>query len=259
MSALDASPVVGRKLDSICVTYHRIHENSNGDFDSNGERWFLSALARRNLLQTVFDVGANHGNWASSVLAVNPRAIIHCFELCPPTYEKLSARFSTNQQIVLNAIGLSDSAGEIEVKYCREWDELSSMFEVVCSQNNETIKARVMRGMDYCADRGITGMDLLKVDVEGAEHLVLHGFGNLITPKVVPVIQFEYGMVNIVTKFLLRDYYAYFSDRGYKVGKLLPTSIRFREYRFEDDDFLGLNYIAASPEVAHLLEPNAAY
>jgi hypothetical protein len=67
------------------------------------------------------------------------------------------------------------------------------------------------------------------------------------------VVQFEYGLKNIVTKFLLRDFYAYFEARGYKVGKLFPTSVRFREYRFEDEDFLGPNYVAACPELVGLL------
>jgi hypothetical protein len=69
----------------------------------------------------------------------------------------------------------------------------------------------------------------------------------------VSVVQFEYGWGNIVTKFLLRDYYSYLEQRGYRIGKLFPESVRFREYRFQDEDFIGPNYVAASSEMAALL------
>jgi Methyltransferase FkbM domain len=127
------------------------------------------------------------------------------------------------------------------------------MFQVVLPQRVECLRGRVVRGADYCAEHGISTIDCLKIDVEGAEHLVLQGFGDLLTPNRIPVIQFEYGMVNIVTKFLLRDFYQLLEGRGYRVGKLFPRQVRFREYRFRDEDFLGPNYVAASADVAPLL------
>ncbi len=251
--ALNKLPRIGPKLDALCLEYHGIHENQGYDHHSNGEAWLLQTLARRNLLSLCFDVGANHGDWTAMVQAANPAASVHCFEVCPPTYEKLAARCSGKPGVRLNPTGLSDQPGAIQVKYCLDGDGLSSMFEVVCSQNIRTIDANVIRGLDYCRDAGISKIDFLKIDVEGAEHLVLQGFGDLLDPRRIPIVQFEYGMVNISTKFLLRDFHLLFEKRGYKVGKLFPTSVRFRDYRFEDEDFRGPNYIAAAPELASLL------
>lgn len=248
--SLNKLPGINQKIDSICTDFHRFRENLNYGHSSNGEQWLLEALAKQNLLSFCFDVGANHGNWTTLLLAENPEARVHCFELCQETYRKLAARFSADKRVILNSVGLSDHPGEIEVQYCLDSDGKSSMFEVICSRNVETNTAKVIRGIDYCAERDIGRIDFLKIDVEGAEHLVLNGFGELLTPRCVPVIQFEYGMVNIVTKFLLRDFYTFFESRGYKVGKLFPDFVRFREYRFQDEDFLGPNYIAADPEVA---------
>ncbi len=98
------------------------------------------------------------------------------------------------------------------------------------------------------AERNIAKIDLLKIDTEGAEHLVLRGFGDNLSPDRIPVIQFEYGLINISAKFLLRDFYAFFEARGYQVGKLMPAGVRFRSYQFEDEDFIGPNYVAAAPE-----------
>lgn len=255
---LRAFPKLRRKLDAICVEYHQIQENfSNYDPRSNGERWLLQSLARQNRLKTVFDVGANHGDWAALVLEANPAARIHCFEICPPTFQKLSARFAGQAaspgQIFLNPFGLSDAEGEIKIQYCPDEDGQTTIFEVLHPQKVEILSAKVVPGRTYCASHGIQAIDVLKLDVEGAEHLVLRGFGDWLTPDTVPVVQFEYGLVNITTKFLLKDFYSYFESRGYRVGKLFPASVRFREYAFTDEDFFGPNYVAASPRAAELL------
>jgi len=254
-SLLRSFPTLLKKIDSVCMEFHRIQENHSSDIAANGERWLVQTLAKRNRLKIVFDVGANHGDWAAEVLMANPAATIHCFEISPPTFQKLSTRLSPNKgNVLLNPFGLSEATGEIKIKHCPEGDGLTTMFDVVAGLKSEMIGARVARGEDYCVAHGIQTIDLLKIDVEGAEHLVLKGFGDALVSDKVPVVQFEYGMVNVLTKFLLRDFYQFFGDRGYKVGKLFPRSVRFCDYRFQDEDFLGPNYVAAVPELCGLLE-----
>lgn len=251
-------PRLRRKIEYIGTKYYEIQENWNYDIDYNGERWLAQTLAGQNLLRNVFDVGANLGDWAAMILETNPEAQVHCFEICPPLFKKLAGRFSgekwKDRKIYLNSYGLSDASSEIQIKYFPDGDAGGTQFEVMEPQKAETIAAKVLRGKDYCAKAGISSIDFLKMDVEGAEHLVLRGFDEIITPLNVPVVQFEYGMGNIVTKFLLKDFYEYFENRGYKVGKLFPQSVRFREYRFQDENFLGPNYVAASPSLAGLLK-----
>lgn len=45
------------------------------------------------------------------------------------------------------------------------------------------------RGDAYCQQHGIDRIDLPKIDVEGAEHLVMDGFGDMLSK--VGVIQWE--------------------------------------------------------------------
>ena len=251
-------PKLRRKVEHIGLKYHEIQENWDYDHNYNGERWLVQSLAGQDRLKTVFDVGANHGDWTAMILEANPEVKVHCFEICPPTFEKLAAHFSAknekNCNVILNAFGLSDSESEIKVNYLPEGDSGSTIIEVASPHRVKIIDAKVMRGQDYCTKNNIHSIDLLKIDVEGAEHLVLRGFEDMLTPAKVPVVQFEYGMGNILTKYLLRDFHAFFESRGYKVGKLFPTSVRFREYRLEDENFRGPNYVAASPEIAGLLK-----
>jgi len=60
------------------------------------------------------------------------------------------------------------------------------------------------------------------------------------------LVQFEYGRVNILTHFLLRDFYELFARFGYVVGKIYPDHVDFRSYDLGDEDFLGPNYFACS-------------
>lgn len=256
LSLINRIPAVSPALDKVCMYFHRLHENHNYEHDSNGERWLMDALAKKGKLDLCFDVGANRGDWVSLVLERNPSAKIHCFEACPPTYAKLANRLSGDDRVILNNIGLSDQFGKIQMNYCAEQDGLSSMFEVICSKNVETVSAEMIPAANYCIDNAISHIDFLKVDVEGADYLVMKGFADLLKPESIKLVQFEYGLVSIVTKFMLKDFHEYFESRGYVVGKLFPDHVRFRKYRFEDEDFLGPNYIAAAPELVPLLQGN---
>lgn len=250
---LQRYPLLSQSLDSLCIAIHRVNANFNYDHETNGERWLIDRLAQNDRLRLVFDVGANRGDWTALVLKAHPGARLHCFEISPPTFEKLKSRFATNPNVKANCLGLSDTIGEVDLNYSSDCDELSSMVEVVCPAKTQTIKAQVSTGLAYCEQHQIGNVDFLKIDVEGAEPRVLRGFGRLLTPPHIPVVQFEYGMSSIVSRFLLRDFYNLFTSLGYRVGKLYPERVDFREYRFQDEDFYGPNYVAASPEIASLL------
>ena len=98
--------------------------------------------------------------------------------------------------------------------------------------------------MTFSAREGVRDVDFLKLDVEGAEHLVLQGLESSLRLQRVRFAQFEYGRVNILTHFLLRDFHQLFASYGYVVGKIYPDYVDFREYDLGDEDFMGPNYLA---------------
>ena len=100
-----------------------------------------------------------------------------------------------------------------------------------------------MRGDDYVQANNIAVIDMLKIDVEGMEESVLRGFSNTLSERRIRVIQFEYNTSNIVSKFLLRDAYRFFKGFGYRVGKLYPNHVEFRDYHYRHEDFCGPNMV----------------
>jgi len=240
--------------DGFAVMYHRAYENYNYNHNSNGELWLLKQLASAGLLGVVFDVGANRGDWTECVLKANPAAHVHCFEICPPTFALLKSVLDGRSNVVLNRFGLSNSTGETEIHYSSESDGLTSTLNVDTITNAQKFCVPVERGDQYCKSSSVGTIDFLKIDVEGAEPSVLSGFGDLVRPGVIPIVQFEYGRLNIDAKYLLCDFYSYFRERGYLVGKLLPQGVRIREYSAWDEDFLGPNYVAIRPDLAPHLQ-----
>ena len=212
------------------------------DWRSNGENWLLNRLAGFRP-SVVFDVGANVGDWSMLARNALPESQLHAFEIVESTYAVLRDRCAGKAGLVLNNFGLSDRSGTITMHLFDGTNELTSHVAYPHGGYREVI-CPVRRGDEYMRERGIERIDFLKIDVEGAEHLVLHGFGAMLDAGQIDVIQFEYGKVNIITHFLLRDFYEFLESRGYLVGKLFPDFVDFRPYELEDEDFLGPNYVA---------------
>ncbi len=240
-------------LDELSRRYYKDRQNWCYKIADNGERWLLKQLADAKALHVVFDVGANIGGYAREVLEANSKAQVHCFEICQPTFDKLYNSLGSEPNISFNDFGLSDQVGTVAVQYCAERDTLSSTVTITNDVTSEVLECKVRTGADYCREKNLQKIDLLKIDVEGSEFSVLSGFGDLLNPETIRVIQFEYGLVNIRSRSLLADFYKLLRNKGYLVGKLFPTHVKFKDYEFTDEDFLGPNYIAATQELVPTL------
>jgi hypothetical protein len=84
--------------------------------------------------------------------------------------------------------------------------------------------------------------------------MVLQGFAGMIDAGRIDVIQFEYGTGSIVTKFMLKDYYALLASNGYALGKIYPNYVEFRDYHFRHEDFTGPNILAVRSSRKDLIE-----
>lgn len=231
-----------RSLSDFCRLLVAFHENQNYQSQANGEEWLLSRLVDFDP-KVVFDVGANEGDWSVLVRQILPAADLHAFEVVDETYRKLVAKVGPGPKFFANPFGLSNESGHIQIHVYGRSNRLSSYLPYPHG-DHEVIPCPVMAGGAYLLEKGIEHIDLLKVDVEGAERLVLNGFEEALCEHRIDVVQFEYGKASILSHYLLRDYYQLFEQRGYSVGKLFPDGVEFRDYSLDDEDFRGPNYVA---------------
>jgi FkbM family methyltransferase len=244
-----------RLLSAGCRGFVQCCENYNYNPKTNGEHYLLRVLASQSM-ECLFDVGANVGHWAIAAREICPSATIHAFEIVPPIFDRLQHNTSSLTSIVPNNCGLADSHGPVSVKFFHDDPELSSLIDVPYDRPSVWVPSSTMTGDAYCAQRGIRRVDLLKIDTEGSELLVLRGLSGALSSGSIDVIQFEYSRLNIVRKFLLKDFYELLGDSRYAIGKLFPNHVAFKPYELLDETFMGPNYVAVRrgrPDLIELL------
>ena len=228
-------------------SWYRGYENFDYDPIYNGEGYLLSALSDvAGSDATIFDVGANVGDWAELARDRCAKAEIHAFELVPDTASSLAIRLGSVPGMRVNKFGLSDTRGEVPVKISDKDNTRSTLIlnaEIEAARTS-VISCEVRTGDDYLSENDISRVNLVKIDAEGADHLVIKGFSNTLAAERIASIQFEYGRASIAARFLLSDYYDLLTSFGFEIGKLYPGYVDFKSYTPEMEDFLGPNYVA---------------
>jgi len=222
------------------------------DTKNNGEELLMRRTADLGFT-TLFDVGANEGHWATEALENYPRAHIHCFEIVPSTFKVLQDRFAAEPRVVANAFGLGDQEGFIKVHVSSN-SKISSMHKFNGSGVTVAQDCKIDTGAAYCQRHDISKIDFLKIDTEGGESKVLQGFRRLLDAGSVRLIQFEYNRGAIESRFLLNDFYKFFGEVGYAVGRLTGRGVEFRDYHYSQEDFAGPNYVACPATDRALIE-----
>lgn len=245
--------LLARKVAGLCRRYMSWYSNVDYDLESNGELFVLKVLAQTRP-EVIFDVGANVGDWTRIANRSCPGADIHSFEISPPTFVQLQAKCAGASKVFVRNTGLSDKPGVIRIRHYDGLEALTTSTDYPHPYPYRELEAHVIAGADYAAQNGIRRIDFLKIDVEGMEESVLRGFDPMFEQEQIGAVQFEYGRASIVHRFLLRDFYSFFRDRGFRVGKIYPNYVDFREYEMGDEDFLGPNYLACRSSQTRLLQ-----
>lgn len=137
----------------------------------------LSFLARSS--EVFLDVGANLGWYSLSLTRQNPDLTAYAFEPIPKTYQLLVENLKLNsaQRVRPQALGLSDKTGELEFFYYPEGAVNASLANVSGRDDVEVLRCPVKTLDQFCDEQNLSAVDLIKVDVEGAELFTLRGAG----------------------------------------------------------------------------------
>jgi FkbM family methyltransferase len=143
---------------------------------------------------TVIDVGANIGLWVMGAAArAGKSGSVHAFEPVPATFARLRAHLRLNalDWVACHRVALSDRRGTLTL-FLAPGGSHSGLASMGKQEGVDVpIQTPAMTLDEYCDEHGITGADFLKIDVEGAELLVLRGAGNLLSSRKAPAILFE--------------------------------------------------------------------
>lgn len=190
------------------------------EFEYDYLRFFKKILKRGS---KVIDVGANIGIY--SLLAgknVGSEGKVYSFEPSDWAYSRLIENLKLNNLRNVEAIKkvVSDRNGTAAFFICDDdaYNSLSfkPMRKVLRSENVSLITLD-----DFCEQKQIINIDVLKIDTEGADYLVLKGAQKLLRSNNPPVIFCEYNrLIKSGFDFNLTDMENLLKDADYKLFEI---------------------------------------
>jgi FkbM family methyltransferase len=154
--------------------------------------------------KVIVQVGAQDGGDAVWMNKTFPEASVYCFEASPNMFSKILTyadkfpRISFVNKAVSNYDGETDFY-EVFDGAKKEWVGCSSMLKRTERHKNtfwglthlEPIKIPCVMLSTFCKENSIAHIDILHIDVEGAELMVLEGLGEL-RPDII-YLEWGYG------------------------------------------------------------------
>jgi len=171
-----------------------------------------------------WDIGANIGFYSWFVRRHSSIREVVMFEPDPVNFSLIQKTIRKNSITNCRAVNaaLSNRAGEALFLLDPASGAAGSLDEVSLQENEaslhnayqleETIQCRTVT-IDALISDGTPAPDLLKIDVEGAEHLVLEGGQNCMTNHR-PAMIIETGNDNLVRQFQEKSYVVFRIDQG---------------------------------------------
>jgi FkbM family methyltransferase len=202
---------------------------NSADARNNGEETFLKKYLSSKPNATIFDVGANVGNYSREILKVVPKAKVFAFEPHPKNFEKLKTiknQTDTNNFEAFHcACGNQNGNLELHDYADRGGSSHASLYKGVIEEIHKKKSVSVLVDLikldDFVKEHEIKHIDLLKIDTEGHELAVLKGLLNFIDAGNVSAVHFEFNSMNVLSRSFFRDFYQILS--GYTFYRLLPN------------------------------------
>lgn len=231
---------------------NKIEYNLKNPFDRtfwNYQEFFVHKVIENNFpsldlskLNTVFDLGANNGLFIQKMLS-NGVKNVHAFEPNPNALINLYDKYENNNNVKIINKAISSKSDKLTFHYHPENSTISAFNRHHLTPHlppNELLEIQVntIRLDDYCNLNSINDIDLLKIDVEGAEYDILENLDDAFYKKVENIL-IEYhdnhsGQLRNLIKFM--------RDRGYIINDFCDVHKRISEeesYSCINGTFLG--------------------
>ena len=223
------------------------HGTATLDVHRSGEHHAVALIADRRA-PIVIDVGAYDGAYARmarSLLA--DTAIIHCFEPNPSSFARLQIHAGS---LFVHEMALAAQSGTSTLHEDPGVPTMATLspdaLAVVGRAPTRQMTVDVSTLDEFCSERAIDRIDLLKLDVEGAELAVLQGAAELLDEGRIGIVQFEFGFAHVATRTFLREFFDLLGGTR-DIYRVAPRGlVPLGDYRLELEVFTSVtNYVAA--------------
>lgn len=178
---------------------------------------------------TFFDVGGHFGQYAVAAgVKVGDTGTVHTFEPGPVQSEYLRKNLELNKlsHVTLANVALSDEPGELGL-HVPSLPDIGRSQLVDPATDEGAIKVTVTTLDDYCRENGIERIDVMKVDVEGAEFGVFKGAPRVIRDFPPKAIFYE-SVDSLCAAFnhTPEEMHRYLEEAGYKIHAIVDGGLK---------------------------------
>ena len=197
-------------------------------FEKSDIEFLLSELKDGDIF---FDIGANIGLFSLALANKNKTIKVHAFEPIPLNAKIFEASLELNyiESVKVNQMCVGQKLGDIEFSIAKD----SAYSSIALTQNQSAVKIIKVpiTTLDYYFDaNSLQRIDIIKMDVEGAEKLVLDGAENIfsnhsIRPRLVLMelydeflLKFNSSIEDIINLMNGYGYYSFIYINGKKIN-----------------------------------------
>lgn len=175
----------------------------------------------------MLDVGASRGSSFKHFLRDGWRVV--AFEPNPQTREALLARWSNEQQLIIEDVALSSREGSREFFHHSAYPGMSG-FHAYQAEHRSIGEVQTTTLSTYCERHAIKHIDFLKVDTEGEDIAVLQGMNwDLVKPRVIEV---EYAPGRSSVESTFEPLGRLLSQHGYRIHVSEFAPFKLGDYRW---------------------------
>lgn len=172
--------------------------------------------------RTILDIGANTGQFASTISAMMPMALLYSFEPLPDCYESLVANFKDSPNFKALNLALGNKEGKITMNR-NEFTPSSSILPMAdlhketypFTQTSCVQEVKIARLDDLATQLDIDEPLLIKLDVQGYENRVIEGGQKTFSKAKALIIEMSIEELYNEQK-LFDDIYMQLKDLGFK-------------------------------------------
>lgn len=197
------------------------------------------------------DIGANKGDWTSTLKHLDPSSEVHVFEPSAGTFKLLKVNLQELSGVHLYQTAIGKTVGKTKLYSNFETSPLASLsvrrleHDDVVFSNVEEIDVITLDS--WKREHQEVTPNVLKVDVEGHELEVLLG-GLSLLPQM-KIIQFEFGGTDIDSKVFFQDFWYFFLTKNFKIFRLTPKGLlEIKRYSENEEVFKFATLYAVSCE-----------
>ena len=209
----------------------------------------------------VFDVGSNKGNWSDIVMSTNDKCTFHFFEPNEIMINYTKIKYDYNTNIIYNEVAISDKEGYEDfyyftnfnnglssILYNEKWKDLPMQKKLV---NSITLDS-------YCSKNLIDSIDILKIDIEGADYKALLGLEQMLLWSKVKFIQIESSEHYKLDNRTFKDVIEFVGSYGYDVYSYDGIFHKVEADTFIEDSRLE-NFIITKEKIANTQNWNTSF